>query len=101
MVDKPIASPRVMSIRSAITNSSRARRTKVARQTLAGAMVQESFSGFCKRTATLPSDDSGILEQSFEHSRISFWKGEARQVSTIYLCDVRRGPHDHGKGIIR
>src|SRR5215472_10898352 len=31
MVDKPIASPMVMSIRSAITNSSRARRTKVAR----------------------------------------------------------------------
>jgi len=43
-----------------------------ASQTLTGAMVQESFSGFCKRTATMPSHGSRILEQSFEHSRISF-----------------------------
>ena len=27
--------------------------------------------------------------------------GEARPVSTIYLCGVRRGPHDHVKRVIR
>src|SRR5450631_2886656 len=30
-----------------------------------------------------------------------FRMGEARPVSTIYLCDVRRSPHDHGKGVTR
>src|SRR5712691_3456176 len=62
-------------------------------------MIQESFSGFCKRTATMPSDDSRILEQSFEHSRISLKRGGGRLVSTICLCDVHRGAHDHGKRV--
>ena len=43
-----------------------------AAQKKMAAVVQESFSGFRKRTITMPSDDSRILEQSFEHNRISF-----------------------------
>jgi hypothetical protein len=30
-------------------------------------MVEEAFSGFNKRTCTMPSDDTGILESSLEH----------------------------------
>ena len=32
-------------------------------------------SHLAKRTATMPSDDRRILEHSFEHGRISFFKG--------------------------
>jgi hypothetical protein len=37
-------------------------------------MVQKTFSGFGKRTGTMTSNNTGILEQSFEHYRISFLK---------------------------
>src|SRR6516165_3885836 len=64
-------------------------------------MVEESFSGFCKRTATMPRDDRRILEQRFEHSRISLEnRGKVRVLSTICLCDVCRRAHDHGKRVI-
>src|ERR1022692_5225010 len=77
MAGEPIGSPLVMSIRSAITKSSRAWRSKVApakpwltqgcaSQALADAMRKKSFPGFDGRAATMPRDHAGILEQSLE-----------------------------------
>ena len=63
-------------------------------------MVQESFSGFCKRTATLPSDDSRILEQSFEHSRISFWnRGRSNQYRRFNYVTFAAGRMITAKGL--
>src|SRR5436305_10326234 len=63
-------------------------------------MVQESFSGFCKRTATLPSDDSRISEQSFEHSRISFWnRGRSNQYRRFNYVTFAAGRMITAKGL--
>src|SRR5215469_17663856 len=64
-------------------------------------MVQESLSGFHERTASMPSDDRWIQEQSFKHSRISFLNGKVRPVSWIYLWGVQRERAVDSSGLAR
>src|SRR5215467_4094840 len=81
-------------------NGARPQRTLPLFTTFA-ADFQESLSGFHERTASMPSDDRWIQEQSFKHSRISFLNGKVRPVSWIYLWGVQRERAVDSSGLAR